>query len=348
MKKLIASVLSAAIACSSMCVAMAADANVSNDSPVVISANQEIYGAKTTYTGIVKEITDGQITLNDVSIVFNIDDSTFISDFSLTPYDALKPDDEVIVVSNTATTRSNPPQSYASYILVKTDDAEIAPIFATVESNNGEEIMSDDGQNRIIISDSTEVVANKIKIALKAKDITVGSEIFVFANQVGLSLPAYVVPEKIVVMKLADENADENETISQDNRSSDTSSYTITVNGDMNVSTSELPYSAYQDGTSIMVPLRKISEALGYTVKWNENSGQITIISDNHIAELYSKNDVISLTDKRLSSVNTTEIKLDKAPVIHEGNTYVPLSFFTNFDNITSVDNNSITITSEN
>lgn len=340
MKKIIASVLSLTIACSAMCVAIAADNNEPENITEPITIAQELCGAKTTHIGTVEEIGDGYITLKDIDLILNTDSNTYISDFSLAPYEGLKAGDEVMVVSNTATTRSIPPQSYASYILVKTNDTDIAPIFATVASNNGEEIMSDDGQNRIIISDKTEVAAHKIKIALKANDITPGSEIFAFADHVGLSLPAYVVPEKIVVMKLVTESSVD---VSGEEENAD-SSYTITVDNDMVIYTSDLPYSAYKEGESVMVPLRKIAEALGYTVEWSSDSGKITVISDSYITELYSGDTATILTDKSLSSQNAQNIELEKAPIIHDGHTYVPLTFFTCFGNTASLNGTSITI----
>ena len=55
--------------------------------------------------------------------------------------------------------------------------------------------------------------------------------------------------------------------------------YTIIVNGET-LALDDLPVAPYLEGDSIMVPLRKIGEALGYTVGWDAESGAISIDHD--------------------------------------------------------------------
>ena len=57
--------------------------------------------------------------------------------------------------------------------------------------------------------------------------------------------------------------------------------YSLTVNG-QNIELSDLPVPIYEKDGSVMVPLRKIGEALGYKADWDEKTGDI-IIDDEYI-----------------------------------------------------------------
>jgi hypothetical protein len=74
----------------------------------------------------------------------------------------------------------------------------------------------------------------------------------------------------------------------------------------------------------VLVPLRQISEALGYSVQWQPNGG---------IIKLYGKNlhgedvNVEMKVDQNAAIVNNKAIPLDVPPRIVNGNTMIPLRF---------------------
>lgn len=120
--------------------------------------------------------------------------------------------------------------------------------------------------------------------------------------------------------------------------------YSVMVN-DRAIDLSDLPVAPYEEGTTVMVPLRKISEALNYRVDWNAKTQDITV-DDEYIqkAVLREGTDAV-VFEGRLTVINMDrEIKNAAPTVIHEGYTYVPLEFFREFFNDTAVNSGCITI----
>lgn len=120
--------------------------------------------------------------------------------------------------------------------------------------------------------------------------------------------------------------------------------YTIIVNGET-LALDDLPVAPYLEGDSIMVPLRKIGEALGYTVGWDAESGAISI-DDDYIqkATLFHGTATV-IFEGKLKVINMSrEIENAVQTVVHNGYTYVPLEFFQAFFNDTTLDGTTITI----
>ena len=120
--------------------------------------------------------------------------------------------------------------------------------------------------------------------------------------------------------------------------------YAIVVNEQI-LNLDDLPIAPYREGDTIMVPLRKIGEALGYTVGWDAESGAITM-EDNYIqkATLYHGT-AAAVFDGKLKVIDMSrKIENTVQTMVHNGYTYVPLEFFQEFFNDTAVDGNTITI----
>lgn len=101
----------------------------------------------------------------------------------------------------------------------------------------------------------------------------------------------------------------------------------------------------YREGDTVMVPLRKIGEALGYKVDWDAQTGAITI-DDEYIqkATLYSGTAEV-VFEGHLQIINMSrEVENSVKTVIHRGYTYVPLEFFREFLNDTAVEGSKIII----
>lgn len=124
----------------------------------------------------------------------------------------------------------------------------------------------------------------------------------------------------------------------------DTQPYKIIVN-EQTLDLSGLPCAPYREGETVMVPLRKIGEALGYKVGWDAQTGAITI-DDAYIqkATLYNGS-AKAVFEGHLQIINMSrEIENSVKTVIHKGHTYVPLEFFQEFLNDTAVEGSKITI----
>ncbi len=211
------------------------------------AAEIEAMPEKMSVSGIISEIGEGYIQINDGNEQFNMAEETYVCDYNLNPAE-LKVGDMVTVIAGTAATMSLPPQMAAHYIFVNTENSMSAPIYAVVGENNDGVIMSNDGMNRIVYTDETPVIAHRIRMMLKAGDITEGSEIVVFATAVGMSLPAHVPAEKIAVLNLEPVKTDVS---------------AIMVDGE------EFEISFNFGEGEAKLPLRAVAEGLGYEVSWN-------------------------------------------------------------------------------
>ncbi|MCM3783377.1 N-acetylmuramoyl-L-alanine amidase family protein [Neobacillus mesonae] len=69
---------------------------------------------------------------------------------------------------------------------------------------------------------------------------------------------------------------------------------------------------------SVMIPIRMVAEELGYNVKWEQNTGTVTI--QQGIVMKMVVNDKNALVDNQ-------SVVLDSAPVVRSGTTLVPLRF---------------------
>ncbi|MBQ8510615.1 MAG: copper amine oxidase N-terminal domain-containing protein [Clostridia bacterium] len=109
--------------------------------------------------------------------------------------------------------------------------------------------------------------------------------------------------------------------------------YCFNVRG-TELDTGNLPFAAYavgEDESTLMVPLRIISESLGYIVTWDETSATITV--DAGIQTLYLTPDTMSASF--VGMLDGTDIsrivELPFPATIHDGHTYVPLMLFEYF-----------------
>ncbi len=121
--------------------------------------------------------------------------------------------------------------------------------------------------------------------------------------------------------------------------------YTIIVNG-QTIDLDDLPVSPYKEGTTVMVPLRKIGETLGYKVDWDSEIKAITV-DDEYIqkATLFNKTATV-IFEGKLQIIDMSREVENKVPtIVHDGYTYVPLEFFQEFFNDTVIDETTITIT---
>ncbi|SDO90615.1 Copper amine oxidase N-terminal domain-containing protein [Paenibacillus sp. yr247] len=80
----------------------------------------------------------------------------------------------------------------------------------------------------------------------------------------------------------------------------------------------------YIDDKGIMqVPLRVLSEKLGYQVSWTKQADEIVVTLVN------KQQSILLITDQQQAIVNSKKISMESSPTINQGNTYVPLRFIT-------------------
>lgn len=119
-----------------------------------------------------------------------------------------------------------------------------------------------------------------------------------------------------------------------DNAAGAKAGYSLTVNGD---DRAEIP---------VMVPLRTVAEALGFTVTWN-GDGTVTLDSGAMHMELTIGEDCYQAVTSIEDAVGTTgPLSLGVAPFVVNGVTYVPLQAFDILlgNNAVALENGKITV----
>lgn len=197
-----------------------------------------------------------------------------------------------------------PPQYDATILAVNVGDIQLkADIF-------DKDLLSADKLLKLNLSNDTKIITQSGETyegKLTSKKLLV---VYSFLSK---SLPAQTTPEQVIVL---------NDTLDSN---SNVNSMDIVVNNK-----SICAPAAFRDkNQTVMVPIRAISEALGYKVTWNKSTKTVHL------------NNTISLTLGKdyYTFAKMAPITLGTAPVALKGKIYVPLDFF-----IEVVDVNSASI----
>jgi len=190
-----------------------------------------------------------------------------------------------------------PPQYSAAIVLVNPDKESFvkADLFNSDLVSRDEALKLNIGENTEILALDGSVYTGEIK----------DKKLLVFYTVSTKSIPAQTTPSKIVV--LGDPEA-------SDSYNMDVSGMNIVVEGKV---IEALPAFTTENGV-VMVPLRAIAEALGYTVSWDNDTQTVTL------------NQAISLQIGRDYYVymRTAPIELGAAPILKNDRTFVPLNYF--------------------
>lgn len=342
MKKTLGLVLTAAMVLSTAAFAESVPAvpeNATTGEDIVIT-RQDInksYNANLQASMVISETGDDYIvakTDDGQEIQLNVSDETVLIDSELAaPFNLsdLKAGDKIYAEYSSVMTRSLPPQTSAAMIAVNVEKGGGVSLINVnkVETDKDGNLTVYDNEKDIVLTvgKDASVKPYMTKNIVKLQDITVGSKILAWYDIVTLSIPAQAYTDKVVAVSLPD--------------TADGSSFTLVV-GDKTLDITEKPY---YEGNTLMVPLRKIGEALGYKVGWDEKSGAITI-EDSSIqkATLYDgTKDVVF--DGKLSAIDMSrKVENTVCTTVNDGCTFVPLDFFKEFLNDTSVKGMTVTV----
>ncbi len=127
------------------------------------------------------------------------------------------------------------------------------------------------------------------------------------------SLPAQTTPEKIIVLDALTDNIENNVSLMD-----------IVVNNQV----IKAPAAFKNNDKTVMVPIRAISEALGYKVTWDKSSKTVRL---NNSVSLTVGKDYYTLG-------KMAPISLKAVPVSYKGKIYVPLKFFKEVIGATTAD----------
>ncbi len=182
-------------------------------------------------------------------------------------------------------------------------------------------LLSKDKQLKLNISDNTEIVWENntqiywfVKPTIKDLETVLSNRnLIVYYDYTTKSIPAQTTPSKIIVLTQQIEDK---------------------VNIIVNDKIIDTPLAFTSEEGNIMVPIRAISEALGYKVSWNNDERSVQI-----------GNDVSFKINENNYSVAGTVTALEEASVLKNDRTFVPLSFFKDIikiDEVSFIDDNII------
>lgn len=153
--------------------------------------------------------------------------------------------------------------------------------------------------------DITDTNGNKVE-----KDKLEGKILLVFCTQVAMSIPGQTTPDKIIV--IGDAAKDDEKT--NDKADEKAVEYVVAAKD------------VIKEDDVTMLPLRLVSEGLGYEVGWNDNLKRITVGTVQMGVNF-------TLGENKYYKSKMTPFVLEKAPQMQifgdYGVTYVPASFFT-------------------
>ncbi len=189
-----------------------------------------------------------------------------------------------------------PPQYTTEVVVIENDEQSIK-----VDTFD-KELVSSDNSLKLNISEDTQIISQNGE---KYEGSIFDKKLVVTYSWTTRSIPAQTTPSKIVVL---------------DNQVGDVSTFDIVVNNQkINCSP------AYtNDNGIVMVPISKIVQALGYTVKWNGKTKSVTI----------GKGIACTIGEDNYIYYKTAPIKLGTAPELIKGRTYVPLHYFSDVLNM--------------
>lgn len=225
-----------------------------------------------------------------------------------------------------------PPQYTAEVITVKNEETENVNIKVDLFDEN---LLSADNSLKLNVSDDTEIIfkdGSDFEGKLENRKLAVVYDIST------RSIPAQTTPIKIIVLSEQIEKDNTEDAKKEDNENiNDVSSMDIVVNNEK----IESENAFYNEEGTVMVPLRAISESLGFDVTWDNTTQGVKI----------GKATFINIGEDNYIYMKTAPIQLGTAPELVEGVTYVPLSFFKEvlkmnnayvFENQIVVDNNEV------
>lgn len=347
------------------------------EQPILISAevHNDVLQGRVTLDEIGEDyllVTTGE----NIQIQLNINESTILIDSAAgnaIELADLKKGDELDIAYSAIMTRSLPGQTNAYMIAANVKEGggvSLINVDETSLDEDGNLKVTDNAKNIVVtIAKDASVKPYKTKNIVKLDDIQKGSKILCWYDIMTMSIPAYASTDKVVIAEQADLSnivisrpeegvpfdpafgvshdiviSRPEEGVPFDPAFAVDPEFDLVING-QDLGKCDLPY---YDGDTLMVPLRKISEALGYTVGWDAETGAITIEDANtQKATLFSRTKAVDIAGKLNIIDLSRKIENIKETVIKNGCTFVPVDFFKEFMNDVTVDGTKITVAAQ-
>lgn len=274
-------------------------------------------------TGEIQEIKNGTIRISGAGtyseIVLHVPDNAYLlnaQDGTTVSFGHLKKGDIITAYYGPQLAKSLPPQGTAIALLVGDQKQGGAGMYMEVAKL---EEMSN-GSIRVLCTNGERLVTITPDVFGQIANIKEGSKLVVWYDIMTMSMPGQAKATKVVL--LSDKKSIQIHT----------GAGTIVIDG-QEIALGE--YDVIQTTpTTIMLPLRVMAEALGYTVSWDGDKGTVELQSSvGTIATM-------TIGSKEYGKLKMA-VPLDDAPEIVNGKTLVPVEFFTQVLNIKVAVSNS-------
>ncbi len=321
------------------------------ENPVVV---EEKMPTALSYSGSVDEILTEDTKLSAIIIKedglnsdrrFNISEKTVVIDNesavaqSIT---SIKKGDKISVYASPISTFSLPPQSAAYVILAniqKKAPAKLIKVQEIANSENGSlKITDTDNQYVVGVTKDTVLLPYRTRQIVTMDSIEKGDYILVWSEIMTMSIPAQMTADSVVLLKGFDfdNSANDQEYTGSEVPQGDkiiisTQAGVISVNG-KEISLNVPKETFYKNGV-YMLPVRAVSEELGYKVLWNNKDKRVDIVKG-------AKTFTLNIGNKECGKQKMIQL-LKTAPEIKKGLTYVPIEFFSEIMEIEVAINNS-------
>lgn len=280
--------------------------------------------------GVVKEaFVDDRllVMINEMEVALNVSEETMVLDAKtglMGSLKDLKVGELIYAYYSPVMTRSLPPQSFATVIITGIEKDKAHPAFFTVK-----EVISKSDEEVLVLNEEEDLIARiskdtpfKTKQIVNLKDIKVDTQLFLWYDVVALSYPGQTNVEKAVFINpvsvpdlgvkpvLVPEGSKFDEKISINDKIMDLGNLKWHV-----------------QNNHVMVPLRVVSEALGFKVTW-ESSIQGAHLDDGSVKTIVTigKDGYYKASSKAIGLTQTFEF--GAKPVLIEDRMYVPVEIF--------------------
>ncbi len=273
-KRFLAAILTLAMSLSTACVLAEEAANTPmliSENPEAVAVVEENLANYTVTEGTISELSEEEsyIVLGEAvedAKRFNIGEETVIIKADGTPAsltDCAK-GANVRIYHNVAATFSLPPQSFARVIVIAGEETSVLPIYAVVskvtENEDGYTIETEDGNFIFNVAKDVTVLPYRTRNIVTMSDVKEGSAILAWSEIMTMSIPAQANPTQIMLLPQA---------VEAEASISDVTA--VAVNGEA------LDAKVEFIEENLMLPIRAISEKLGYTVTWNGEERSVLV-----------------------------------------------------------------------
>ena len=209
------------------------------------------------------------VTIDGMEIALNIGENTLVVD-AKTGFPGLlknlKVGAKIVVYYGPAMTKSLPPQSFATAIVVNVEEGKARPALFVVKeiiSKNDKEVrvLNTAGDLIVTITKDVAITPFKTKQIVRLSDIQVGSKLFVWYEIVALSYPGQTGAQKVVYIGQAEPNK-------------------LFINGkEIALTVNQAPGAVglLEENGQVLVPLRTVAKALGFAIHWDSKTKMISL-----------------------------------------------------------------------